>query len=91
MKAPRWFSDFKQDASYEHYMRNTVHDAEVLSKSWAWCYAVTLGFWIAGLCAAAICYFRGHTMVDDSHAGPDSGSMAGHCERCGYSFHTTLY
>jgi hypothetical protein len=38
-----------------------------------------------------VCYFRDHVIEDDSHAGPDSGSMAGHCTRCGWSFHTTLY
>jgi hypothetical protein len=30
-------------------------------------------------------------MVDDGYGGPDSGCMAGHCPRCGYSFHHTLY
>ena len=28
---------------------------------------------------------------DESYGGPDSGCMAGHCDRCGFGFHTTLY
>lgn len=38
-----------------------------------------------------VCRFRDHDWEDDSYGGPDSGCMAGHCKRCGYSFHTTLY
>lgn len=30
-------------------------------------------------------------MVDDGYGGPESGRMAGHCPRCGFSFHHTLY
>lgn len=32
-----------------------------------------------------------HDWEDDSYGGPESGCMAAHCKRCGYSFHTTLY
>jgi hypothetical protein len=37
------------------------------------------------------CEFSGHAWVDDSYGGPDSGCMAAHCKRCGWSFHHTLY
>jgi hypothetical protein len=30
-------------------------------------------------------------MVDDSYGTPESGCVAGHCLRCGWSFHHTLY
>lgn len=30
-------------------------------------------------------------MVDDSYGGPESGCMAAHCPRCGFSFDHTLY
>jgi hypothetical protein len=43
---------------------------------------------------AAVCFWCelvGHDWFDDSYGGPDSGCMAGHCVRCGYSFHHTLY
>ncbi len=40
---------------------------------------------------ASYCRFKGHDWVDDSYGGPESGCMAGHCERCGCSFHTILY
>lgn len=33
----------------------------------------------------------GHFIVDDSTADGDSGTMSGHCVRCGYSFHHNLY
>lgn len=33
----------------------------------------------------------GHDWHDESHGGPDSGCMAGHCKRCGYSFYHQLY
>lgn len=38
-----------------------------------------------------VCNFSSHRWIDDSYGGPDSGCMAGHCERCGHSFHTQLY
>lgn len=38
-----------------------------------------------------VCRVFHHDWVDDSYGGPDSGCMAAHCRRCGYSFHTTLY
>lgn len=37
------------------------------------------------------CRVYGHDVEDDSHGGPESGCMAGHCNRCGWSFHETLY
>lgn len=43
------------------------------------------------LAANAMCQFTDHKWVDDSYGGSESGCMAGHCERCGHSFHTTLY
>ena len=29
--------------------------------------------------------------TDDSWAGPDSGGVAGHCEKCGHSVHHVFY
>lgn len=52
---------------------------------------LAVGGWMRWKIGAVYCEFMDHKMVDDSHAGPESGSMAGHCERCGWSFHTTLY
>lgn len=37
------------------------------------------------------CEKKGHKWVDDSYGGPESGAMAAHCTRCGYSFHHQLY
>jgi hypothetical protein len=39
----------------------------------------------------AWCAAFGHTIVDESYGGPDSGCMAGSCSRCGWGFHTQLY
>ena len=41
--------------------------------------------------ASVVCHFGAHQIEDDSYAGPESGCMAGHCTRCGWSFHETLY
>lgn len=38
-----------------------------------------------------LCKYLGHRMVGTSYGGRESGAMAGHCERCGFSFHHTLY
>ncbi len=43
------------------------------------------------LLQARYCKLHGHDWEDDSWAGPDSGGMAGHCKRCGFSFEHTLY
>jgi hypothetical protein len=40
---------------------------------------------------ARICRWQGHDMECDDWAGPDSGGMAGHCKRCGFSFSHILY
>jgi hypothetical protein len=37
------------------------------------------------------CCVVGHDWIDDSYGYPDTGCMAGHCQRCGYSYHHTLY
>lgn len=39
------------------------------------------------------CHMFGHGKhwVDESYGGPDSGCDAGHCTRCGWSFHHTMY
>lgn len=37
------------------------------------------------------CALTDHDWVDDSYGGPESGCIAGHCSRCGYSFHNQLY
>jgi hypothetical protein len=52
----------------------------------AWCYSSYS--WVMG---HTICKHFDHDWVDESYGGPDSGCMAGHCNRCGYSFHHTLY
>lgn len=44
--------------------------------------------WFAG---SLRCRMSTHDWVDESYGGPESGCMAGHCKRCGFSFHTTLY
>ena len=38
-----------------------------------------------------VCKRKGHDWLDESYGGPDSGCMAGTCQRCGYSFHHQLY
>jgi hypothetical protein len=45
----------------------------------------------AWVLAAVRCALTDHDWVDDSYGGPESGCMAGHCRRCGWSFHTQLY
>jgi hypothetical protein len=47
--------------------------------------------WIPRYIGGFICKHFGHDWEDDSYGGPESGCMAGHCNRCGYSFHHTLY
>lgn len=38
-----------------------------------------------------LCPNGNHEWQDDSYGGPESGCMAGHCTRCGFSFHHQLY
>ena len=38
-----------------------------------------------------VCKVNGHKWIDDSYAGPESGSMDMYCERCGLDFHQILY
>lgn len=54
-------------------------------------YARALASHCAWFFGALLCCFTDHRWIDDSYGGPESGCMAGHCERCGYSFHHTLY
>lgn len=55
----------------------------ILFCNWVWDYRLVL--------KSAQCAICNHDWCDDSHAGPDSGSMAGTCTRCGYSFSHTMY
>lgn len=38
-----------------------------------------------------VCHWFGHTLVDTSYGGPESGCMSGHCTRCQWSYHHQLY
>lgn len=38
-----------------------------------------------------MCSMFGHVIVDDSTAGPDTGNMDHHCDRCGKCWEVTLY
>jgi hypothetical protein len=40
---------------------------------------------------SAICHFRGHDLVDDSHATPDHGYAGETCQQCGAHNGRTLY
>lgn len=46
---------------------------------------------IKWFCQRIACVFLNHAWVDDSYGNPETGCMAGHCERCGYSFYERLY
>lgn len=54
-------------------------------------YLVCWWEWAGLLHVYTLCRIHGHEWVDDSYGGPETGCMAGHCSRCGHSFHTTLY
>lgn len=41
--------------------------------------------------ALLVCRYRGHALVDESTAGPDSGNMDHSCRRCGQYWHVPLY
>lgn len=58
-----------------------------------WLFLTVTGFvdTVRGAYLAWYCERHGHEWVDESYGGPDSGCMAGHCTRCGYAFHHTLY
>lgn len=37
------------------------------------------------------CKIKGHQYIDDSHAGPESGTMSYYCKRCGDGHSEILY
>jgi len=37
------------------------------------------------------CAKVGHKLEDNSYGGPETGCVSLHCNRCGYSYHVTLY
>lgn len=55
----------------------------------------TIACYIAGrlreIYTGLICKIRGHDLVDESSAGPDSGCVAYHCKRCGWGWCKVLY
>jgi len=55
-------------------------------------FIVTLGarFWNE-MVLGRYCQMKGHDWVHEDWGGPESGGMAGHCKRCGYSFRHILY
>lgn len=53
---------------------------------------VTIYAYVKQWVAMGVCKVRGHAMVCEDWAGPESGGMAGHCERCGGNgYHHVLY
>jgi hypothetical protein len=76
------------DGAYRAYIHNAEHGTEtnelggVILNAWdALTYPLTL----------LICLLWGHDIVDDSHGGPDSGTMGIRCRRCGYSHSVQMY
>ena len=45
----------------------------------------------ARLLEATVCRIKGHDWEDTSYGGPNRGYESGHCNRCGWSFHHTMY
>ena len=38
-----------------------------------------------------VCHFKGHDIIDESFAGPETGYDSFYCDRCGWSFDHTYY
>jgi hypothetical protein len=68
-------------------------DPAVLERAFNWLHELVLWNEYARKWRSAYCARFGHgsAWVDESYGGPESGCMGGHCDRCGHSFHTTLY
>jgi uncharacterized protein (DUF2267 family) len=68
-------------------------DPAFLERAFNWLHAALLWNAFALRLRTAYCDRFGHgsAWVDDSYGNPESGCMAGHCDRCGHSFHVQLY
>lgn len=78
-----------QFTGMDEHMSGQQEYAEVLHRSRLWI-AIFLDFPLF-LYRGLLCHFKGHDWEDDSYGDAEGGCMAGHCTRCGYSFHHTLY
>lgn len=81
-------------ASQSTYRRSPNEiDRLVVTEGMTWAAAKSLVVMTELLQAYAkrVCAFNGHKWIDDSSGGPESGCIAMHCGRCGYSVHHRLY
>lgn len=78
-----------QDAAWIWYSESVYESGRHISKRRAYVEA-WFGF-IAWRFKFTLCGWFGHKWIDCSSAGPDSGDMDIYCDRCGHSFHHTLY
>lgn len=71
------------DIAYEQSVGSKLH-RRILFVQY---FAIAIWWVMKYLCCKAF----GHKLVDDSHAGPESGDMSHHCTRCGCGWHVQLY
>ncbi len=77
--------DAHRTVYYDHYYDNPRRIGKTAAYIEAW---VEFLSWQV---KSTMCSWFGHKWVDDSSCGPESGDMDMYCERCGHTFHHTLY
>lgn len=79
-----WWKELRQAYSYETYFAHLDgYTYTLLHFVWE--------FFIQLYCLRFVCRVRGHDIVNDGWAGPESGGEDMHCTRCDWSFHHIYY
>jgi len=80
-----------QDAQYDAY-HWCCHQG-IKPTRWSVIWRAVGYLLIQPICALRfkLCSWRGHKLVDEGWAGPDSGTIYLVCERCGWSYEHILY
>lgn len=82
------WEDAKMNAGYEIcFMQNQKPE---------WMLSIINLFWMTWftlkvLTLYQVCLLKGHDLIDEGYAGPDSGCIDMVCKRCGWSSRTWLY
>jgi hypothetical protein len=90
----KWFKELLEDANESMYLDGYAEpDGKPRHPHLTFTGWVMLQFWwdVRWRCTLLVCRLFDHDWEDDSYGGPDSGCMAMHCKRCGFSWHHTLY
>ena len=82
----QWRIDTEEQQSYNKYLNDTNKETNEVRFNHLF-YKNLFQFYLKLI----KCIIVGHNIICTDEGGPEGGSISGHCDCCGYSYHHRLY